>query len=227
MVGRPKFKKFTIKNWQLALALLLLLFLAATLLRIDHIRMTELRDAVLAADAAGDDEKIAEALKNLQDFTFSHIVINIVEENGSSKVTFGTGPFYLEQQYLRHANAALEEAEKNFVDNGNPNGNIYAKAMEVCRPQAIAGGWAWNSTEHINCMLGQLALYPTEEKLQTTATATLPNTELYRHDYSSPLWTPSLTGFVILLCAILIIIIVIRIIIWCVLSLSLLIINKF
>ena len=51
--GRLKFK---IKTWQLLLILIPFLFLDATLLRMDHIRMTELRDAVLAADEAEDDE---------------------------------------------------------------------------------------------------------------------------------------------------------------------------
>ena len=48
MKKRGRFK-FKIKTWQLILVLVPLLFLDATLLRLDHIKMTELRDAVLAA----------------------------------------------------------------------------------------------------------------------------------------------------------------------------------
>ena len=55
--GRIKFHK--IKTWQLLLILVPLLFLDATLLRMDHIKMTELRSAVLTADEAEDDEEIA------------------------------------------------------------------------------------------------------------------------------------------------------------------------
>ena len=45
-------KIFRISNWKLLLIVLLLCFWAATLLRIDHIEMTKLRSAVLAADEA-------------------------------------------------------------------------------------------------------------------------------------------------------------------------------
>ena len=51
--GRMKFHQ--IKTWQLLVVLVPLLFVDATLLRMDHIRMTELRDAVLAADASEND----------------------------------------------------------------------------------------------------------------------------------------------------------------------------
>ena len=61
--GRPKFK---IKTWQLILILIPVLFLDATLLRMDHIKMTKLRDAVLAADEAENDEEIARTLDELK-----------------------------------------------------------------------------------------------------------------------------------------------------------------
>ena len=76
--------------------------------------MTELRDAVLKADESEDDEAIMKTLGELKNFVFSNIVINIVDENGAQKITFGTGPFYLEHQYIRAANAALKEAEEKL-----------------------------------------------------------------------------------------------------------------
>ena len=105
--GRIKFKLHKIKTWWLIALLVPLVFIDATLLRQDHIKMTELRDAVLAADEADDDAAIIQNLENLKDFVFHNIVINIVDDNGTQKVTFGTGPFYLEHQYIRAANAAL------------------------------------------------------------------------------------------------------------------------
>ena len=102
--------KIKIKTWVLLLLLIPLFVIDATLLRINHIKMTELRDAVLAADAKiseeesdeevqATDAELREALIKLKEFVFSHIVINIVEENGNQRVSFGTGPFYLEHQY--------------------------------------------------------------------------------------------------------------------------------
>lgn len=215
-------KKFKIKTWQLLLILVPLLFLDATLLRLDHIRMAELRSEVLTADEEDDDEKIAETLEQLKDFVFSNIVINVVDDNGLQKVTFGTGPFYLEHQYIRAANAALEEAEKKLSSDTNPNGNIYQMASEVCRPQAIANGWAWNNPNYINCMMTEIQKYPAADEIQDKIIASLPSTELYRKNYASPVWAPTLTGFMLLLTALIIVVILIRAIIWIILRLSLL-----
>ena len=184
--------------------------------------MTELRDAVLAADEADDDAAIIQNLENLKDFVFHNIVINIVDDNGTQKVTFGTGPFYLEHQYIRAANAALEAAEASLTGDSNPNGNVYQMASDVCRPQAIASGWAWNNPNYINCMMSEIQKYPAADDIQDTIIAALPSTELYRHNYASPLWAPTLSGFMLLLTAIIIVVILIKVIIWLILRLSLL-----
>ena len=218
--GRLKFHK--VKTWKLLLILLPLFFVDATLLRIDHIKMTELRDAVLEADKNENDEEIAQSLEKLKDFVFSNIVINIVDDNGAQKITFGTGPFYLEHQYIRAANKALEEAEKKMTVDENPNGNIYQMASEVCRPQAIANGWSWNDPNYINCMVGEIQKYPAADEINDTIAASLPSTELYRKNYASPIWAPTLTGLMLLITLIIIVVIFIRGVVWVFLRLSLL-----
>ncbi|MBR3229041.1 hypothetical protein IKF67_02305 [Candidatus Saccharibacteria bacterium] len=218
--GRLKFHK--IKTWQLLIILVPLLFLDATFLRLDHIKMTELRSAVLAADEADDDEKISSTLEELKKFVFSNIVINIVDDNGDQKITFGTGPFYLEHQYIRAANKALEEAEATIASDNNPNGNIYQLASETCRAQALANGWTWDNPNYINCMVSEINKYPAADEIQDQIIASLPSTELYRKNYASPLWAPTVSGFLILLTLIIIVIIFIRAIIWIILRLSLL-----
>ncbi|MEE0887844.1 MAG: hypothetical protein U0L97_01365 [Candidatus Saccharimonadaceae bacterium] len=218
--GRIKFHR--IKTWQLVVILLPLFFIDATLLRADHIRMTELRDAVLAADVAENDEEISQTLDTLKNFVFSNIVINVVDDNGRQEVSFGTGPFYLEHQYIRAANKALEEAEASIVSDSNPNGNIYQMASEVCQPQAIANGWSWNDANYINCMVGEIQKYPAADELNNTIAASLPSTELYRKNYASPIWAPTFTGWMILFTILIIVVIFIRGIIWILLRLSLL-----
>lgn len=218
--GRLKFHK--VKTWKLLVILVPLLFVDATLLRIDHIRMTELRDAVLEADKNNDDEEIARTLDELKNYVFSNIVINVVDDNGKQRVTFGTGPFYLEHQYIRAANKALEEAESKIAEDGNPNGNIYQLASETCRPQAIANGWSWDDPNYINCMVGEIQKYPAADEINDTIAASLPSTELYRKNYASPIWAPTLTGFVLLLTLVLIVVIFIRGVVWVILRLSLL-----
>lgn len=218
-----KIKPKKIKTWWLAVTLIPLLFLDATLLRVDHIRMAEMRDAVLNADAEdASDEEIAEKLTKLKEFTLSNMVINVVDDNGEQKITFGTGPFYLEHQYIRAANRALEEAEKNLASDTNPNGNIYALASETCRAQAIANGWTWDNPNYINCMVSEIQKYPAADEIQDKIIASLPSTELYRWDFASPVWAPTLTGFAVLITLIVVVVIFIRLLVWVFLRLALL-----
>ncbi len=216
-----------VRNWQLFLILVPLLFVAATLLRFDHLRMLELRTAVLEADANEDDEAIKTSLMALQQFVFSHIVVNIVEQNGTQKITFGTGPFYLEHQYLRAANAAIEAAEEKLKNSGTPESDAYAVAMARCRPQALAHGWSLLSTQYYECLNRELEAYPTVDRLaETELKADVPSTELFRYNYASPIWAPTWAGWVILLCVFLILVIIIRILIWCVLRIALFFLDK-
>lgn len=210
-----------VRTWQLVLVLIPLIFFAATLLRFDHLKMVSLRSAVLAADADGDEEELERALQELREFTFTHIVVNVYERNGVQTIIFGTGPFYLEGQYLRAANAAIEAAQSTLVDDSNPNGNIYAAVSAICQPQAIANGWTWYSQPHIDCWTTELAKYPASDDLSLDLTADVPSTELYRKNYASPVWAPNATGFVVLLCLILLAVVVVRVLVWVVLQLSL------
>ena len=219
-------KIFRLSSWKIALILVLLGFLAATLLRFDHIRMTELRDEVFAADAANDDDKISESLNKLHSFVLKHIVFNTVEENGGQVITFGTGPFYLENQYLRKANAAVAAAQKEIESHtSNPNGNIYKKVAAVCDAQGKKYGWRYPDKQYINCWVNEIAAYPVQDNMDAYGAATLPSTELYRYEFSSPLWYPCGSGIVLLICVILAIVLVIRFIIWLFLRLALIIIK--
>lgn len=222
MKKRGRRKLGFINNFWLMLILIPLLFLDATLLRQDHIKMVELRDNVFLADESENDEEIKQALEELKNFTFSNIVINVVEENGGSRIMFGTGVFYLEHQYIRAANKALEEAEKIIVSDENPHGNIYLEATNICKPQAIENGWAWDNPDYINCMVSEIEKYPAAEELTDKIIAALPSTELYRHNYASPFWVPSLSGWAILLTIMIVVVIFIRIIWWIILRISLL-----
>lgn len=217
-----RFKMPKIKTWQLFVVLVPLFFIDATLLRLDHVRMTELRDAVLEADKEDDDELIMERLEELKKFVFSNIVINVVDNNGTKKITFGTGPFYLEHQYVRAANEALKKAEEEMSSDENPNGNIYAKASQICQPQAISNGWAWNNANYINCMMTEIQKYPAADNIQDKIIASLPSTELYRKNYASPVFAFTLSGVMLLITLVVIVVIFIRVGWWIILRLSLL-----
>lgn len=235
----------SIRAWHLFLVLIPVLFMTATFYRFDHLKMNELKTAVLGADRAGEDEEgklpegetqkpqeeitaeIAEKVKELKAFTESHTVVNFVDKNGSTELVFGTGPFYLEHQYNRLALAALQQAQEiaNSMSDDNPNGNVYAYANSVCQPQAIRYGWTWNSAQFIACMTGEINKYPVSDYITEQISASIPNTALFRYDFASPVWSPTLSGFFTLLSLILILIITIRIITWILLRIALIFIK--
>ncbi|MBR5939268.1 hypothetical protein IKZ77_01810 [Candidatus Saccharibacteria bacterium] len=217
-----KIRKIKVRTWWFIILLVPLILIDIHCLRQNHIKMTELRDAVMAADEADDDAEIYTSLVVLKEYVFSEVVINIVEENGTQKITFGTGPFYLEHQYIRAANAALEEAEKNLISDSNPYGNIYGEAGAYCRELAIANGWGYTNANYINCMLDEIAKYPSAQELQTQVVASLPSTELFRHDYASRIWAPTFTGWMLALTVLTVVVIIIRFIIWLVFRITLL-----
>lgn len=215
-----------VRNWQLILILIPLLFVTATLLRLDHLRMSELRKAVIEADQNDDDPAIKANLEKLHAFVVSHVVFNVVESNGRQSVVFGTGPFYLEGEYRRAAEAAIEKAEAELANDANPNGDIYAAVMNICRPQALANGWAWNNPNYLRCWTDELGKYPASDNLEVNLTAQVPNTELFRQEFSSPIWAPSWAGWAMLACAVIGVIILVRILIWCVLKVALFFLRK-
>lgn len=217
---------FRVKSWKLLLILLPLLFLTATLLRLDHIGMVDLRTKVLELDETGTDEEITAALVDLQEYTVTHIVINMIEENGTNKVVFGTGPFFLKHQYEKKAKEELAKAESAIEgSDNNPNGNIYKIVSDYCDEQARKGNWGFNQL-YVNCMTNGLAAYPEMSEIQDSITANIPPTALYRREFISPVWYPSWAGIAILACLILIVVIIIRLVIWIVLKLTLLVLKK-
>ena len=136
------------------------------------------------------------------------------------------GVFYLEQSYLRAASVVLKEASEMEIDDGNPNGNIYATVSSICRSLAIANGWQWDTPDYIACWQNELAKYPASSLNDGTVSIALPSTELYRREFSSPVWAPSVSGFVILVTAILAVVIFIRFLIWLCLEITLIIMKK-
>ncbi len=221
-------KIFEIKNWKLFLVLILVAFLAATQMRIDHLRMLDLKQAVITADKDNNDEAITKALNDLKQFTSSHIVFNVVEENGNQHFAFGTGAFYLNNLYRRRANEALKVAQDKILEE-DPTmlayGNIYKKVADDCDAKGKKNGWRYPNKKYLDCFINELANYPPSEQTQVSKVANLPSKELFRYDYSSPVWCWCLSGVLILICAIIAIIIIIRILIWIFTTVAILIVR--
>ena len=219
-----------ISSWKLILVLILLVFLGATLLRFDHITMSELRQEVLTADENEETDEILSSLNKLRNFTLKHIVFNILEDNGKQQIIFGTGPFYLENLYIHDAKEAIkkqqEEIEKKGITDKNPNGNIFAKVAKICDGKARTYGWPYYDKRYLNCYTAELAKYPSSSSLTTDLEAVLPPVENYRYDIASPIWYPCASGIVLLIAAVLAIWIVCRLVFWIVASIALFLLNR-
>ena len=223
---RVRLKKPTLHIWQLILILIPLLFIEATLLRFDDIEKNNLKQAVLDADANADDVGAATKIDDLKNFAFTHTLISSVEKNGDSSIVFGTGPFYLSGQYQRKATQLIAEATAAIGDDSNPNGNVFAAAMAVCKPQAIANGWAWTSQEYISCMTTEINKYPAEDAIDDAIKVNIPSASLYRYDFASPLWAPTASGFVGLVCLFIGLVIFIKFVAWVVIRVAIRVVER-
>jgi hypothetical protein len=174
-----------VKTWQLVLVLVVFGLIAATFLRLNNIGMIERRTAVLSADKTGDQETIRARLFDLQRYTAGHM-------NADS------GSIYLEAQYRRDTQAIIEAASAR-----NSGENINVKADKTCKAQF--GGY---SQAYVQCFASELAKYPAGANEPDKAA--LPNPILYRHDFSSPLWSPDFAGFSLVICGLVAIVIAAR-----------------
>lgn len=175
-----------IKTWQLVILLILMAFVAATFLRLNNIGMKERRDAVLAADTAGDETSLQGRMYDLQRYVIAHM-------------NSDTGVFYLQGEYKRESQRRVAQAE-NYAD---PNGNVFVKAESVCKPQFTA----W-SEAYVQCFADQLAKYPPSPN--PVENVTFPDASLYRYNFESPLWSSDFAGWSVVVCVVIVLMILVR-----------------
>ncbi len=175
-----------VQIWQLVILFILFGFLSATFLRLNNIGMIDRRDAVTSADEQGDDTKTQNRLYDLQRYVSSHMNTDL-----------GKGVF-LSASYSRDRNELIARAATDI----NPNGNIYEKVQEICRPQFSRYSFAY-----IQCTLNELEKYQAGSNLVSTVSL---RTEPYIHDFASPLWSPDFAGWSLVICGVILSIIIIR-----------------
>ena len=176
-----------IKTWQLIIVLVLMLFLAATFLRLNNTGMIARRNAVTSADKAGDAQETSARLYDLQRFSSSHM-------NASS------GTLYLQEQYNRDV--------KKAMTGNNPGGadSPQARADAICNPNLSIRGY---SKAYQDCMLAELTK---EGQVTDPSTIKLPNPALYRYEFNAPIWSPDFAGWSIVATFFVMIITVVRLI---------------
>lgn len=176
-----------VKTWQLLVLLILFGFLAATFLRLNNIGMVQRRDAVYAADKAGDKEAIKDRLWDLQRYVSAHMNTDM-------------GSVYLENQYQIDSQKAIDSSSGS----SNPNGNIYKKAQDNCAPK-----FDRYTQGYLQCTVNYLAQFPPVDN--SVGLIKLPRADAYRYNFISPLWSPDFAGFSVLICIVLILFLFIRI----------------
>lgn len=176
-----------VKTWQLIVLLVIVGFVAATFLRLNSIGMDQRRDAVLVADEKGDEEVLINRLYDLQRYVAAHMNTDL-----------GRG-VYLEQSYNRDLQA-WQEAQ---YGDANPNGNIYAKAQQVCAPKYSRYSYAY-----LQCTTSELEKYPAAKDPATDTSK--PRQEAYIHSFTSPTWSPDFAGWSVVAFGVIVLLIVIR-----------------
>jgi hypothetical protein len=176
-----------IRTWQLVLLVVLSLFVTVTFLRLNSVGMIELRDAVVAADKAGDTDNTADALYDLQRYSAQHM-------NAAS------GDVYLVEIYNRDVEKAMKDA---LAQNSTEN-NVLQLADAACRPRFYT-----YSQEYTLCVRDEQAKYP--EATSPSDEVVFPDPSLYKHSFISPLWSPDFAGWSLVVSLLLIVLLVGRI----------------
>lgn len=182
-----------VKTWQLLIIFLMMAFVSATFLRLNNVGMIERREAVFAADKAGDEIALASRVYDLQRYVSEHMNTD-------------TDRIALEHTYQR-ASQRHKEAyqEKTAATTG---GDAFAQAEAICGPIARAQGWRWPDMRYTNCLSDELNKIPGGEAVLEDFQP-LP-TEPYYHTFSSPGWSPDFAGWSLVLTGVVGLIIIAR-----------------
>lgn len=194
-----------VKTWQLVALLFVMGFIAATFLRLNNVGMVQARDAVLNADKGSDPLVTQTRLYDLQRYASAHM-------NASM------GTIYLEGQYHRDSQKAIDAA----ANDSNANGNVFQKVQDICVPKyAHLGDY---SQAYQQCVITELNNFSPANS--PASEVKLPRADQYRFSFVSPLWSPDFAGFSVLICLLILLAIAARLIGLLVLKLILKIQNR-
>lgn len=174
-------------TWKLLIMLLLVGMVCATLLRINNNGMVERRNAVMQADRSGDETALRNNLFALQRYASAHM-------------NAGSGVIYLEESYKRDTQKAFQAAQASMSSNNNP----LALADATCKSRF--SGW---SQAYVHCVAAEQAKYPAAANYVQFVP---PSSELYRHEFISPVWSIDFAGFSVVLVGVITGVILLRLI---------------
>jgi hypothetical protein len=148
-------------------------------LRNNNLTAVHLRDELLKVDQQNGDT--AAALNKLRAYTYSHMHADLA--NGTSVYP----PIQLKYTYQR-----LVAAEQARVDAINQTSNLYNDAQNYCektQPQSFYGAG------RLPCIQNYLDSHHAPAPVQPKA---IPDS-LYKFDFASPIWSPDLAGWSLVL----------------------------
>lgn len=164
------------KTWQLIIVCILLAFVSATFLRLNNLGMIDLRNKVEAADKAGGADLVRQSLTELQHYASTHM-------------NAYTGVIYLQESYNRDYTNALAQA----ANSRNPNSDVYQQASVACRAR-FQGNVASFRNDYVACVAAAVNNLPEQQQA-----INLPNPQVYRYSFSSPLISFDFAGISVLL----------------------------
>lgn len=180
-----------IKVWQLLVLLLLGAIVAATGLRINNLGMIDRVDAVTEADKGGDPAAIQKTITELRRYVASHMNTDL------------SGGIFLTHSYNRDFEAAAAAAQNQ----SNSSSEIYQQASIECRSRWRGGVESFRN-DYVACVDEKVSA--AGGSVDIMSQMNLPNSEVYKINMISPLWSPDLAGFSILFCTIIILAILFR-----------------
>lgn len=176
-----------VRTWQLVMLLILFGFLTATFLRLNNIGMIQRRDAVIAADEAGDPEAVRARLVDLQRFVAKHM-------------NTGENVVYLAASYDRDRARLIEEATRN---QNNDQAVINKTVDDICKPQ-----FSGYTQGYVDCFAREFAKFdPGQDPVSSVE---LPEVATYQHVFVSPKISFDFAGLSLLITALLALMILIR-----------------
>lgn len=179
-----------VRTWQWLVIALLLTIISATFLRLNNLGMVERRSAVIKADESGDKAAIKASLVELQHFMSSHMNTRM------------NGGIYLSKSYERDRTVVLEAANNAT----NPQAAVYQQASIECRAKWQGGVDSFRN-DYVQCVIDRVSSLSSA----SAPAVKLPKVDNYRHDFSSPLWSPDMAGLFVFLTGVALGIVVVRI----------------
>lgn len=172
-----------VKTWQLLIVLLLMMFVAATFLRLNNIGMEQRRDAAIKATDPGD---ARERLYDLQAYAMSHMNAD-------------TGTFYLEGLFSHDSQPITEEIQRET----GMSASVNARADAICKP--LSTGY---SKEYQDCMIREIT--QGGQVVDPLSLPKYPDQSLYRYSFYSPLLSFDFAGVSVIICLVILLIIIAR-----------------